>query len=527
MRKLSLFLIFLTSLSCFAESSHDPVVTVTGGDIKGVSDSGVISFKGIPFAAAPVGDLRWMPPQPVVPWKGVRPADHYGFDCMQKPFPGDAAPLGGPISEDCLYLNVWKPAKSAKKPLPVMVWIYGGGFTNGGSSPSVYTGKHFAESGVVFVSFNYRLGRFGFFGHPALTAENSGGLLGNYGYMDQVAALQWVQRNIEQFGGDPDNVTIFGESAGGGSVNTLMTANPKYVSGLFNKAIAQSGGGRKRGWWTTKLRKDPGDTHPSGEDLGVAFAKEKGIDNLGAEGLRKLRALSAEDIVNNMNMASGQPDTYAGPMIDGELVVQTVEEAFKKGDYQKVPYIAGANNYEWAFMVDFMPEMASKIVQGFLDKTGVDEARAIDIFQTQDHKNPRLLMGGIINGDVMFVEPARYVVKTLASQSNPAWLYRFDYVTESEREKVAGAFHATEIPFVFKTIDSRYAELSPNDWHTANAMHNRWVAFAKRGAPALKNDWKKYNPKNPKLFLFGEEQTAFVTDPAKERLDLVEEFVTK
>ena len=175
----------------------------------------MLSFKGIPFAAPPVGDLRWKPPQPVTPWTGVRPATAYGSDCMQLPFPGDAAPLGTPPAEDCLVVNVWRPADASTK-LPVMVWIYGGGFVNGGSSPAVYDGSQFAKRGVVLVSFNYRVGRFGFFAHPALTKESPNGPLGNYAFLDQIAALKWVQKNIAAFGGDAGNVTIFGESAGGG-----------------------------------------------------------------------------------------------------------------------------------------------------------------------------------------------------------------------------------------------------------------------------------------------------------------------
>src|SRR6187200_667294 len=172
-----------------------PVVRVESGELQWVVDDGVASFKGIPFAAPPVGDLRWRPPQPAAKWTGIRKADAYGHDCMQLPFPSDAAPLGTPPAEDCLVLNVWRPASATAGKLPVMVWIYGGGFVNGGSSPAVYDGSAFAKHGIVFVSFNYRLGRFGFFAHPALTAEGKGGPLGNYGFMDAIAAMKWVKNN--------------------------------------------------------------------------------------------------------------------------------------------------------------------------------------------------------------------------------------------------------------------------------------------------------------------------------------------
>jgi para-nitrobenzyl esterase len=219
-----------TLLSCAASfllastlmaASAPAVVKIDSGALRGVDDGTVAAFKGIPYAAPPVGDLRWRPPQPASAWPGVRSAGEYGSDCAQLPFPGDAAPLGTPPAEDCLVLNVWAPSHAAGKKLPVMVWIHGGGFVNGGSSPAVYDGTQFAKRGIVLVSFNYRLGRFGFFAHPALTKENPAGPLGNYGYMDQIAALQWVRRNVVAFGGDPTNVTLFGESAGGGSVLTL------------------------------------------------------------------------------------------------------------------------------------------------------------------------------------------------------------------------------------------------------------------------------------------------------------------
>ncbi len=504
------------------------VVTVTGGKIQGAEHNGVVSFKGIPFAAAPVGDLRWRAPQPVVPWVGVRKATEYGFDCMQNPFPGDAAPLGGPISEDCLYLNVWKPAKASKKPLPVMVWIYGGGYVNGGTSPAVYSGEHFAESGVIFVSVNYRLGRFGFFGHPALSAENKGEMLGNYAFMDQVAGLRWVQDNIAKFGGDANNVTIFGESAGGGSVNTLLTANPEVVSGLFSKVISQSGGGRTRGWWATRLRKgastDP-NAGPSAEEMGEKFANDKGIKGSGTEVLAALRALPASEIVDGLNMANGDRSTFPGPMIDGKLVVQTTEDAIRKGDYQKVPYMAGANSFEWIFMATFMPDMANKLATDFLQVTGIKDTEAFQRFDVAKYDAPLAYLGGLIRGDSMFLEPARYVVSTMTNQGSRSWLYRFDYVAQSIRDEAIGAYHATEIPFVFKTISSRYENLSKEDWRMAQAMHENWVAFAKSGKPT--SNWKAFNNAKPKVYLFANGTGENVADPAKERLDAVEKFVTQ
>ena len=223
-----------------------PIVRVEGGELQGVVADGVESFKGIPFAEPPVGDLRWRPPQPPAPWTGVRQASEFGADCMQGRFgPPPSAPAGptAPVpSEDCLFLNIWRPVPATARNLPVMVWIYGGGFVGGSSASPNTSGIGFAKQGVVLVAMNYRVGRFGFFAHPALSRERPEENKGNYAYMDQIAALQWVKRNIAAFGGNPNNVTIFGFSAGGVSVHSML-ASPQ-ARGLFHKAIAQSGGSR-------------------------------------------------------------------------------------------------------------------------------------------------------------------------------------------------------------------------------------------------------------------------------------------
>ena len=241
-----------------APSQTPPVVRVDSGELQGVVDDGVASFKGIPFAAPPVGDLRWRPPQPAAPWTGVRQAAEFGADCMQGRFgppPAAGAPAAPAPSEDCLFLNVWRPASATPgAKLPVMVWIYGGGFMGGSGSSPITSGTQFAKQGVVLVSVNYRVGRFGFFAFPALSRERPDETKGNYAYMDQIAALQWVKRNIAAFGGDPNNVTIFGFSAGGVSVHSLL-ASP-MARGLFHKAIAESGGSRDSVLTARPMRED-------------------------------------------------------------------------------------------------------------------------------------------------------------------------------------------------------------------------------------------------------------------------------
>ena len=266
----------LASAGGVARAQAPALVRVDGGELQGVVDDGVVSFKGIPFAAPPVGELRWRPPQAAAPWTGVRQAAEYGADCMQGRFgppPAAGAPAPRVPSEDCLFLHVWRPAGAAARRLPVMVWIHGGGFVGGSGALSGVAGAPFAKQGVVLVTINYRLGRFGFFAFPALSRERPDETKGNYAYMDQIAALQWVKRNIAIFGGDPGNVTIFGFSAGGVSVHSLL-ASPQ-ARGLFHKAIAQSGGSRDSVLTARPMREDGVDpNYPvSAETIGRTFAQ--------------------------------------------------------------------------------------------------------------------------------------------------------------------------------------------------------------------------------------------------------------
>jgi para-nitrobenzyl esterase len=499
------------TLACAASDT----VKLDTGRVQGAVHDGVLAFKGIPFAAPPVGDLRWRAPQPAKAWTGVRSATSYAADCAQKPFPGDAAPLGTPPAEDCLYLNVWLPAAAPVGRLPVMVWIYGGGFVNGGSSPAVYDGSAFARRGVAFVSFNYRLGRFGFFGHPALTKESPDGPLGNYGYLDQIAALHWVQRNIAAFGGDPRNVTIFGESAGGGSVLTLLTS--PMAKGLFHKAIVESGGGRTLLMGQRYLSKTGPDGTPSAESVGVAFAKANGIEGTDAAALAALRKLPADAVVAGLNMASMMTPTYAGPMIDGRVVVESPAEAYAAGRGARVPLIAGANSADIGFP-------AGRTLDEFLAPFGADREKAHAAYDPAGTAKP-IEIGIAIAADRMMIEPARFMVRTLAATGQPAYEFRFSYVAESMRSQWHGAPHATEIPFVFDTVEARYGkDLAPADRAIAQAANEYWVNFAKTGNPNGKGlpHWPAYSPKSDELMDFSAAGPVGKADPWKTRLDLVE-----
>lgn len=507
----------LTLLGSASLLAQNNVVTIDSGKIQGAVQNGVLAFKGVPFAAPPVGPLRWRAPQPVAPWAGVRSAVDYGSDCMQLPFPSDAAPLGGPVNEDCLYVNVWRPAASSAKKLPVMVWIYGGGFVNGGSSPAVYDGKHFAEDGIVFVSFNYRIGRFGFFGHPALTQEHPEEPHGNYGYMDQIAALKWVQRNIAAFGGDAKNVTVFGESAGGGSVLTLLTSPASR--GLFQRAIVESGGGRDLLMGARYLSKTSETGNASAESLGVNFAKSVGITETGPAALDELRKVPAEKVVAGLNMASmwQAAQTYSGPIVDGTIVVESPSVAILAGRWAKVPVMIGANSLDIGFP-------RGRTMDELFAPFGANAEKAKAAFNPEGSKEVARV-GIRIAADQMMVEPSRFVARAVAAQGIPAYEYRFSYVAQSLRDKLPGAPHATEIPYVFYTVDAAYKDkLTAEDSALSKKAHQYWVSFAKTGNPSGPGlpAWPVQNPKSDMIVDFTNAGPVAGPDPWKARLDLIE-----
>ena len=452
-------------------------IKVTGGIIKGVSEkTGITYFKGIPFAAPPVGDLRWKAPQPVKSWNGIKECAAFEASPMQaspQPFAMWSEEYlipKKPISEDCLYLNVWTGAQSPKEKRPVLVWIYGGGFTSGGSAAPIYDGEAMAKRGILFVSINYRVGIFGFFVHPELTQESANHASGNYGLMDQVAALQWVKKNIASFGGDPANVTIAGQSAGSMSVNCLV-ASP-LGKGLFKKAIAESGANFVNGGFTPN-------TLALQEQAGLKMAQ-----TLNVTSIKELRNISADTLLAIRGMF--------GPVIDGYVLPDAIANIFAQGKENNVGLLTGWNEDEGlvfgpkknaaAFREDAAKEYgsdASTLLKYYPANTD-DEAAASQMNLSRD------MIFGVQN----------YTWANVASkQGGKVYVYRFTRTPPYADAKTNfGAFHTAEVPYAYGNLKFVNRPWEAADHRLANTMSSYWVNFITSGNPNGKGlpQWRRY-----------------------------------
>lgn len=479
-------------------------VLVEGGVITGtMNSSGDIQiFKGIPFGAPPVGDLRWKAPQPVVKWTGEKKCVDFGASPMQgvpKPFgPWSEAWLiqPSPINEDCLYLNVWTGAKSPKEKKPVLVWIYGGGFQSGGGNVPLYDGEAMAKKGIVFVSVNYRVGVFGFLAHPDLTKESGMNSSGNYGLMDQIAGIRWVQKNISAFGGDPDNITIAGQSAGSMSVNCLV-ASP-LCKGLFRKAIGESGAS----FVSSPMRKSI--TLSQAEASGMHFAEACNVKSI-----EELRKITAEDLLK-------KPFAGAGPIVDGYVLPQSVADIFAAGKQNDVGLLTGWNENDG--VVFGKPKTALEFKTQIQVIYGPNASRFLKYYPANNDKEAAASQAALSRDEIFGVQNYSWANIQADHSRNKVWVYRFTRKLPATGEYAKyGAFHSGEIPYAYDNLSlvHRCPWISV-DYTLAKNMSGYWANFAATGNPNGYGlpKWPAYDTKTFQTMILGS-KTAPETLPEK------------
>jgi len=444
------------------------IVQTDKGQVQGADHNGVTVFKGIPFAAPPVDALRWKAPQPVTAWTNVRSALEFGPRCMQGNIYGDMIFRDKGPSEDCLYLNVWTPAASPDAHLPVMVWVYGGGFAAGATSEPRQDGQNLARKGVVVVSMNYRLNVFGFFTNAELAKESDHNSSGNYGLLDQVAALEWVHRNIANFGGDPANVTIFGESAGSFSVSALM-ATP-LAQGLFHRAIGESGA-----FFSTILSLKP--------LAQTEAADAKFAGSIHASTLAALRAMPAADL---LAAAMKQKGIYFAPDIDGYFLPQSVRDIYAAGKQSHIPLLAGWNHDEGNYHAIFHDQsptpanFAAYAREHFKDKADT----FLKLYSAATDDEVKRAASDLSGDQFIAFSTWKWLEMQAATGGSPVYRYEFDDAPpQPAGEESHGAYHSAEIEFVFGALDSKALPWRPQDNALSDLMSTYWSNFAKTGDP--------------------------------------------
>jgi para-nitrobenzyl esterase len=462
----------LSPATRLAFGASQPTVKIRQGKLEGKQDGAVRAFLGIPYAAPPVGPLRWHPPLPAAAWSGMRQATTFGSHCMQPNLYSDMIFRDPGISEDCLTLNVWTPAKDKTAALPVMVWIYGGGFVTGGTSEPRQDGAHLATKGVVVVTMNYRLGIFGFFAHPELSAESGHGASGNYGLLDQTAALHWVQENIKAFGGDPANVTLFGESAGSFAVSDQM-ASP-LASGLFKHAIGESGGAFSSSSLAMKTLQET-------EAQDAAFATAK----LGTSTLAELRALPAEKILAaaNEKPEPGSSPVRFAPDVDGYFLPESVAAIFAAHKQNDVPLLAGWNRDEGGFAAG----TTTDTLQDALRKQFPDHAdEALKVYSATDDTEAVRALSDMQGDKFIAYSTWRWLEAQVTTSKQPVYRFRFDLAPPADPNHPGGlaAYHSSEIPYVFGDLDLLQGfAWRPEDHALSEQMEQYWTNFARTGDP--------------------------------------------
>lgn len=482
-----LFLVVGAVLNVDAEESDSQeedsslLIETNFGVVRGsLEEESVRVFKGIPFAAPPIGDLRWRQPQASSNWEGVRDALEFGSDCMQP-----RSPIGGQgeKSEDCLYLNIWTVER--EDPQPVMVWIHGGGFSLGSGSGEGYDGTEFAKSGVVLVTINYRLGFAGFFAHPGLSEESDQGVSGNQGIYDQLAALKWVQENIASFGGDPENVTIFGESAGSMSVCYLV-ATP-LSKGLFQKAIGQSGGCFNKHPTLDEPLENPeqteGELAGGGLAAGEAMARALGAESEGADAIYELREMEWSEVVE-AHQQSGVSLPWRSIYVDGHMFPDQMGNLLGINGGNPVPVLVGSNTDEGTWLYAGIPERSLEDWKTSVrENTEGDAEKFIELYMKDAEKSTRTASQQMIS-DVVFAWEMRKWAQLITHRGLDAYMYVFSHAPffpGAGPDRPMGAYHAGEIAFVFNNRNEN--NWNEDDHKVADLMHAYWVNFAKSGTP--------------------------------------------
>lgn len=485
----SKLIVFILLFSIFAHS-QSIIIKTTDGKIEGNTnaDKTVRIFKGVPFAAPPVGDLRWKTPQPVKKWQGVRKTNTFSaspiqnkpqpFHCWSEEFIAQPEPL----NEDCLYLNVWTPAKGKSDKKPVLVWIYGGGLSSGSANCAIYDGEEMAKKGVVFVSLNYRVGVFGFMGHPELSKESGYHASGNYGFLDQIAALKWIQKNIAAFGGDPHNVTIAGQSAGAFSVNALI-ASP-LAKGLFHKAIPQSGG-----LLSNRLMQNLADS----ENQGLKMMQKANAATIAD--LRKMPADALQKLSNDASVGR------FGTTLDGYVLPTNLLEHFKKGLHNQVSILTGWVTGDGELFGN-TPTSVEDFKKEAQTKYGTKAAEFLTIFPAATENDVKAAKRKLnLMGFAAMPSHQLAVFNTKAT-----YLYEFSHVPPDKPNfPNFGAFHTSEVPYTLHTLHKWVRPWQQLDKDLENIISSYWVNFAKTGNPNGQNlpEWKSYDPKNPNIMILG------------------------
>jgi len=467
-----------------ARAQKQAPVKVTQGLLQGVIENDLTVYKGIPFAAPPVGNLRWRAPQTAQAWTGIKVADKFG----PAPIQGGNPPAGK--SEDCLYLNVWTPAKSSGEKIPVLVWIYGGGFSFGSTSEPAYDGAALAKKGVVLVSIAYRVGTLGFLAHRELNAESKNGVSGNYGLLDMIAGLKWVRENISAFGGDPNKVTIFGESAGGIAVS-MLCASP-LAKGLFQGAISESGGSFG----------PPRDVTYPGENLktlkGAALAGDDYAKKAGATSIAELRKIPADSLPGGWGSGS------AWPIIDGYVIPDDQYKLYEAGKFNDTPILIGYNSDEGLSFT--RTKNPKEFIDGVKQRYGKFSDELLKAYPVGDSTVPKTARDLI--RDAAFGWHTWSWARLQSSKGkSKAYLYYFDQhadFPEGSPRYGEGSPHAQEVAYVFQHLDNANPEVTTSDKKISETMATYWTNFAKHGDPNGKEvpEWPAFSDRNPALMYF-------------------------